>query len=148
LGLTARQIGLAFGIAGAAAVLGAALAPAIYARLPLRAILAGSICVWVGAIALLALADGMLPLTLAWVLIHLCWPAYDVAVVTERLAATPDHLHGRVISAFRTVSYGAEPPGVALGGIVLASVGATPLLLAIAGLHAACALWALRGPNR
>jgi len=145
LGLSAPQLGLVFGVAGAAAVLGAAVAPAIYARVPLRAILAGSSVVWVAAIAVLALADNMAALTLAWVLIHLCWPAYDVAVVTERLAATPDHLHGRVISAFRTVSYGMEPLGVALGGLLVAATGTTPLLLAISALHAFCAAWALRG---
>lgn len=145
LGLSAPQLGLAFGVAGAAAVLGAAIAPAIYHRMPLRAILAGSSVVWVAAIAILALADGMAALTLAWVLIHLCWPAYDVAVVTERLAATPDHLHGRVISAFRTVSYGVEPLGVALGGLLVAVTGATSLLLALSALHVLCAAWALRG---
>lgn len=146
LGLAAPQIGLVFGVAGGAAVLGAALAPTIYARLPLRAILVGSIAVWIGAIAVLALANGSVTLAIAWVLIHLCWPAYDVAVVTERLAATPDALHGRVISAFRTVSYGSEPAGMALGGLLVAATGATPLLLTIAGLHALCAMWALRGP--
>lgn len=146
LGLSAPQLGLVFGAAGGAAVLGAALAPAIYQRYPLRAILTGSILIWAGAIATLALADGVAPLAVAWVLLHLCWPAYDVAVVTERLAATPDRLHGRVISAFRTVSYGSEPLGVALGGLLVASTGAPPLLLGIAALHGLCAAWALRGP--
>jgi MFS family permease len=142
LGLSAPQLGLVFGIAGGAAVLGAALAPAIYARLPLQAILVGAIVVWIGALIVLALAGTMTALIVAWVLIHLCWPAYDVAVVTERLAATPDELHGRVISAFRTVSYGVEPLGMALGGFLVGSTGAAPLLLAIAGLHALCAGWA------
>lgn len=146
LGLSAPQLGLVFGAAGGAAVLGAALAPALYRRLPLRAILAGSILTWAGAIVTLALAEGVVPLAAAWVLIHLCWPAYDVAVVTERLAATPDQLHGRVISAFRTVSYGSEPLGAALGGLLVASAGAAPLLLGVAALHGLCAAWALRGP--
>jgi Na+/melibiose symporter-like transporter len=148
LGLSAPQLGLVFGIAGAAAVLGAALAPAAYARLPLGTILVGAIVVWVGALVVLARADSMAALIGAWVLIHLCWPAYDVAVVTERLAATPDELHGRVISAFRTVSYGVEPLGIALSGFLVAVTGAAPLLLAIAGLHALCAGWAvLRMPK-
>lgn len=146
LGLSAPQLGLVFGAAGGAAVLGAALAPAVYRRVPLRAILAGSILIWAGAIAALAMAEGVATLAVAWVLIHLCWPAYDVAVVTERLAATPDRLHGRVISAFRTVSYGSEPLGAALGGLLVASAGAAPLLLGVAALHGLCAAWALRGP--
>jgi MFS family permease len=142
LDLSAPQLGLVFGIAGGAAVLGAALAPAIYARLPLRAILIGSIVVWIGALVVLAPANSVAALIVAWVLIHLCWPAYDVAVVTERLAATPDALHGRVISAFRTVSYGVEPLGMALGGVLVGITGTAPLILAIAGLHALCAGWA------
>lgn len=146
LGLSAPQIGLIFGIAGVAAVVGAVLAPAVYGRVSLRTILAGATTIWVTGIAILALADSSLLLTLAWILIHLCWPAYDVAVVTERLAATPDELHGRVISAFRTVSYGVEPAGVALAGLLVAATGAMPLLLAISGLHVLCAVWALRGP--
>lgn len=142
LGLSAPQLGLVFGIAGGAAVLGATLAPAIYARLSLRMILTGSIVVWIGALIVLALANALPALIVAWVLIHFCWPAYDVAVVTERLAATPDALHGRVISAFRTVSYGVEPLGMALGGFLVGVTGVAPLILAIAGLHALCAAWA------
>jgi MFS family permease len=142
LGLAAPQLGLVFGIAGGAAVLGATLAPVLYARLPLRVILIGSIVVWIGALLVLARADSLLALAGAWMLIHFCWPVYDVAVVTERLAATPDELHGRVISAFRTVSYGVEPLGMALGGVLVALTGATPLILAIAGLHTLCAGWA------
>jgi MFS family permease len=142
LQLSAPQLGLVFGVAGAAAVLGAALAPAVYERAQLRAILVGSTVVWAGATLALALAGHVAALALGWVAIHLCWPVYDVAVVAYRLESTPDHLHGRVISAFRTVSYGAEPLGAALGGLLVVAVGVTPILLAVAGGLVVCARWA------
>jgi MFS family permease len=143
-GFSPAQLGLFFGLVGGAAVLGAALAPSIYARASLRTILAGSIAVWGAAAVGMAVANNPIMLLLSWICMSFCWPLYDVAVVTHRLEETPDHLHGRVISAFRTVSYGAEPLGVALGGLLVAGVGAGPLLGAIGALLGCCLIWALR----
>jgi predicted MFS family arabinose efflux permease len=38
--------------------------------------------------------------------------------VSLRQAIVPDHLMGRVVSAFRTLAYGAVPLGAVLGGVV------------------------------
>jgi hypothetical protein len=66
-------------------------------------------------------------LALGLALTYLVWPVYAVAIVSYRLAETPDQLQGRVISAFRTLSYGAEPIGLALGGVCAALVGPQPM---------------------
>ena len=123
LGLSPAQIGLIFGVAGGTALLGSALAGWLYRPERLGPIMLGSLIVWALSALTLALAVDSLTLTTGWALTQLVWPVYAVAVVSYRLAETPDHLQGRVISAFRALSYGAEPVGLALGGLSVAVVG-------------------------
>lgn len=123
LDLSPAQIGLIFGAAGGAAVLSSLLAAWVYRPDRLRPIMLGSLVVWVLSALTLALATNSLTLTLGWALTQLVWPVYAVAVVSYRLAETPDQLQGRVISAFRALSYGAESVGLALGGLSIAVVG-------------------------
>ena len=83
------------------------------------------------------------PITLAVILLAqkgLLWPIYGVTLVSYRLEVTPDALQGRVNSAFRFLSYGAEPLGAALGGVLLAALGPRPVLGLIAAGLALCAL--------
>jgi hypothetical protein len=56
-----------------------------------------------------------------------------VTLVTYRLSITPEHLQGRVNSAFRFLSYGSEPLGAAIGGLLLVQLGGQSVLLLIAG---------------
>jgi MFS family permease len=125
--LSPERIGLLFGMAGTAAVLGSALAGWWYRVERLRVILVGSLIFWALSALTLAFAPSALILTAGLGLTYLVWPIYAVAVVSYRLSETPDHLHGRVISAFRTLSYGAEPLGMAVGGLAL--MLASPRLL-------------------
>jgi predicted MFS family arabinose efflux permease len=55
-----------------------------------------------------------------------------VAVVSERQAVVPDHLLGRVVSAFRLVGNGVAPLGSVLGGLIAAGAGLRAPLLAAA----------------
>jgi MFS family permease len=56
---------------------------------------------------------------------------FNVVMGSLRQALTPDHLLGRVISAFRLFSYGAVPLGALLGGVVARTFGLrAPFLLA------------------
>jgi MFS family permease len=48
---------------------------------------------------------------------------FNVALVSLRQALTPDHLLGRVISAFRLFGYGAVPLGSLLGGVLARTFG-------------------------
>jgi MFS family permease len=131
--LSPAQIGLLFGMAGGAAVLGSALAAWWYRVERLRLILVGSLIIWAISALTLAFAPGPLILAIGLALTYLAWPLYAVAIVSYRLSETPDHLQGRVISAFRTLSYGAEPLGLALGGLAV-TLASPSLLFGLIGL--------------
>jgi MFS family permease len=131
--LSPAQLGLLFGVAGGAAVLGSILAAWWYRAERLRLILVGSLVVWTLSAFTLAFAPGPLILTIGLALTHLAWPIYAVALVSYRLAETPAHLQGRVISAFRTLSYGAEPLGLAIGGLAV-TIASPSLLFKVIGL--------------
>ena len=59
-----------------------------------------------------------------------------VAVVSERQAVVPDHMLGRVVSAFRLVGNGLAPLGSVIGGLIAAGAGLRAPLLAAAGFMA------------
>ena len=118
-GLQAAHIGLLFGTAGIAALLGSFLAAWLYRSERLQVILQSSFLIWAVSAFIMAFAGSPLILALGLALTHFVWPLYAVAVVSYRLEQTPDDLQGRVISSFRMLSYGAEPLGLALGGLAL-----------------------------
>jgi hypothetical protein len=108
---------------GRTTVSGSVLAAWLYRPERLGPIILGSLIIWALSALTLALAIDSLTLTIGWALTQLVWPVCAVAVVSYRLAEAPAHLQGRVISAFRALSYGAEPVGLALGGLSVAAVG-------------------------
>ena len=58
-----------------------------------------------------------------------------VAVVSARQHAVPDHLLGRVVSAFRLMGNGVAPLGAAAGGLIASAFGLhAPFLVAVAVL--------------
>jgi predicted MFS family arabinose efflux permease len=138
LRLNVQTIGLIFSVGGAAGLLASLVAPWVYTRVRFKPIVAGGIALWALATVLLALAPGAPLLAAGQGLIDLVWPFYAVAVVTYRLSVIPDHLQGRINSSFRLLTYGVEPLGTALGGVLLAVLGPRPVLwLAAAGLFLA-----------
>jgi len=56
--------------------------------------------------------------------------ACNVHTFTWRQAAVPDHLRGRMNAAYRTITYGAIPPGAALSGLFAERNGLYPALVA------------------
>lgn len=94
------------------------------------------------AAVLLALAAAPLLLVAGIALIYLIWPFYSVAVVTYRLSLVPDELQGRINSSFRVLTYGVEPLGAALGGVLIGVLGPRPVLWLIAGGIALTTLFA------
>jgi MFS family permease len=57
-----------------------------------------------------------------------------VAYITVRAASSPDELLGRVGSSARTISVGAQPLGLLIGGVLLDALHGGPTLLIIAAL--------------
>jgi MFS family permease len=128
----AATLGLIFSLSGGGAVLGSIVAPWLKAKLRFGNIIVGSVVIWAIAALCLAMAAGAPMVVIGWVLINTLWPIYAVTLVSYRQAAVPDMLQGRVNSAFRTLSYGIEPLGVAIGGFLLDPLGARMVLQIIA----------------
>ncbi len=124
LHLSVQVIGLILSAGGVGGLLGGLCAPWLRTHLRCGQILLLSVSVWTCATLLLALAAWLPLVIVSKFVISFMWPVYAVAVVSYRLALTPTDLQGRVNSAFRTLSYGAEPLGAALGGLLLVFLGA------------------------
>jgi predicted MFS family arabinose efflux permease len=146
-GLSPAQIGLIFSVAGAAALLGALLAARLHRPERLRPTVLGALLAWALSALLMAVAPSGVLLALAYAVTQLAWPSYAVAVVSYRLSATPEGLHGRVTSAFRTLSYGAEPLGLAVGGWAAAAHGPTAVFAAATAGLLLCAAVTARRPR-
>jgi MFS family permease len=133
LHLDVQTLGFILSAGGIGGVLGALLAPWLRARLRFGQIIIGSIMLWAAAVLALIVAPAAAWLVIGVGLVSLLWPVYGVTLVSYRLELTPDALQGRVNSAFRFLSYGSEPLGAALGGLLLAAAGPQLVLGLIAG---------------
>jgi MFS family permease len=131
LHLNVFTLGLIFTAGGVGGLLAGFTAPWIRARLRFGQIIIGSIVIWTVAAALLAIGQAVWMLMLGMALTDMLWPIYSVTLVSYRLEETPDALQGRVNSAFRVVSYGCEPLGAAIGGLLLVPFGPSLVLLGI-----------------
>lgn len=144
LHLNVFTLGLIFTAGGVGGLLAGFIAPWIRARLRFGQIIIGSVVIWTVAAALLAIGQTVWMLMLGMALTDMLWPIYAVTLVSYRLEETPDALQGRVNSAFRVVSYGCEPLGAAIGGLLLGPLGPSPVLLgitiglAVSAIGAAC----------
>jgi MFS family permease len=127
-----QTLGLVLAASGVGGVLGALVAPWIRARVRFGLVIIGSIFIWTLALVALALAPSSLLLIAGVGLIGFVWPPYGVTLVSYRLSISPDHLQGRVNSAFRFLSYGSEPLGVAFVGLLLALLNARLVLALLA----------------
>ena len=123
LHIDVQALGLMFSAGGLGALVGAVFAPKGKELLRMGHIIVGGLALWTLAAVLLALAGSPLPLVAGLILLQFVWPFYGVAVVTYRFSLVPDELQGRITSAFRVLTFGAEPLGSALGGVLLARAG-------------------------
>ncbi len=133
LHISVQLLGLVLSAQGVGGVLGGIVAPWLRARLRFGHIIIGSVILWAAAALTLALAPSAPLLIVGMGITGLLWPIYGVTLVTYRLSITPEHLQGRVNSAFRFLSYGSEPLGAAVGGLLLAPLGGQAVLFLIAG---------------
>lgn len=142
LHLNVQFIGLILSAGGISGILGGIFAPWLHKRLRSGQILVSSLIVWTCAILLLALAPWPPLVILGKFLLSFTWPSYAVAVVSYRLLQTPDELQGRVNSAFRNLSFGSEPLGSAVGGLLLAILSAQAVFGLMATGFVGCILLA------
>ena len=96
-----------------------------------------------GEYVLLALTSAPLLAAVAMLLGTLFATLSQVVVSTLRQAAVPDHLLGRVTSAYRLIVLGAVPLGAAAGGITASALGLrAPFWMAAVGLTVAALVFA------
>jgi MFS family permease len=132
LHIDVRTLGIILSAGGIGGVLGGVIAPWIRTRIRFGQAIIGSVIIWGIATLLLALASSPFLLAVGVGVTSLMWPIYGVILVSYRLSITPDYLQGRVNSAFRFLSYGSEPLGAALGGLLLVPLGPRLVLALIA----------------
>ena len=132
LHIDVRTLGIILSAGGVGGVLGGIIAPWIRTRIRFGQVIIGSVIVWGIATLLLAFASSPFLLAVGVSMTSLMWPIYGVVLVSYRLSLTPDYLQGRVNSAFRFLSYGSEPLGAALAGVLLVPLGPRVVLALIA----------------
>jgi predicted MFS family arabinose efflux permease len=132
LHIDVRTLGIILSAGGVGGVLGGIIAPWIRTRIRFGQVIIGSVIVWGIATLLLAFASSPFLVAVGVGVTSLMWPIYGVVLVSYRLSLTPDYLQGRVNSAFRFLSYGSEPLGAALGGVLLVPLGPRVVLALIA----------------
>lgn len=136
-------IGLIFGIASAGALFGASIAPWVQKRLSIGAIVIAFLVIAAALYPLYLIAPDAAVIGLINAAVFVVSPIYNVAVLTYRLALTPEALQGRVNSAARTFTRGAVPIGGTLMGLSLQWIHVSGTIWILTGGTALLALAAL-----
>ncbi|MEV8516835.1 MFS transporter [Dactylosporangium sp. NPDC051484] len=127
------QVGMVFTGAGAGALLGSLLAPALTRRFPLGALSVTMLWVEATAFPFYAVARTWWLLLVVAFVESVVSPVYMVALDSYRLAVTPDALRGRVTSAIDTLTTGGAAMGTMASGALIALLGAPALTIVLAG---------------
>ena len=122
LGLGARGFGLLLGAVSVGMVIGAQVMPWLLPRLPPGATLAAVLGVQGAAFTAIALAPSAALFAVLWIMVGFSTVAWNVLTVSLRQRVVPHHLLSRVLSAYRTLGWGAVPVGMALAGAVAAGL--------------------------
>lgn len=148
LGQSDSAVGIVFGFAALGGVLGGVLAPLLRRRLGFGVCFIGSMCIECIAIALIGLAPTVL--LIAGLAAGMAF-ANTVKLISSsslRQEITPDHLLGRVTSAFWLIIRIPRPLGAAAATGLGAQIGAPAVLVLMGVLGLAVALFGLLTPAR
>jgi predicted MFS family arabinose efflux permease len=149
LGADVATAGLAIGASGLGMILGAATAPAIFARVEPRMVLMfGPLSSTCGAFLMLASphAGGIAAATLAFGLIGFGPMLWLVMQTSVRQLVTPPGLMGRVTATIQVAIYGVRPLGALAGGLVGQVFGLDAAMMLVAAAFTASALVSLASP--
>lgn len=128
---SATAIGLLFSTTGVGGLLGSLAAPRLQKRLGFGGVIVAATW-WMAALwPLLAIAPNPALLGFALGAMAFTIPIHGIAIVSYRLAVTPDELRGRVASVARVVAWSTEPVGMALSGFLLQAIGAAQTALGL-----------------
>jgi len=112
-------IGVVLAGSGLGGVLGAVSAPWLSRRLSTKAVILGAHWAWALLLPLFVVLTDPLLYALVFALVGFVGPIWNVCVVSERTASTPEELQARVIAASKLATYGALPLGSLLAGLLL-----------------------------
>jgi predicted MFS family arabinose efflux permease len=132
-GASSAAIGVLFGIAGAAGLLGALAATWCRRVLSLRTIVVGANWMWALLMVVIVTTDHFYVLGAAYAAMWFVGPLWNVAVASYQLEITPDHLQGRVLGAVSMLAFGALPLGSLAGGYLLQAFGSGTASLVLTG---------------
>ena len=151
LGLSPAVIGLVLGLGAVGGIAGAAAGDRLSGRYGFGPTMLVTMAIGNGAPLLLFFASGAGPATVVLLGTVFAITGFGTALanvhnVSLRQSAVPDHLQGRVMAAYRLVSWGAIPIGAVAGGLLAAELGSrTAALIGAAGV-AAATLWIALSP--
>jgi len=120
---TSLVIGAIFASIGIGSLAGSFLATPLQKRFPFGALTILSSWVWAVSWLAFALAPNPLILGVAVALSFIIAPIFDVTQLSYRLIVTPDHMLGRINSLFRLVTFGSQPLGVLITGVLIQWIG-------------------------
>jgi MFS family permease len=145
-GLGGGRIGLLIAAIGAAMLLGSLASPVVRRRLAPRRILLLELWMWTAS-ALFVVRPDVYVLAAATLPAAFAIPNTDAAVISYRLAITPDRLVGRVDSVQTTIAIAAAPLGTLAAGVLLDAAGAGATIAVLAGLALAVAVAGTLSPS-
>jgi MFS family permease len=133
-GASPAIIGILFGIQSIGGLLGSVSGPWIQKRFTYAHVIIGT--VWFQALLwpLLAVAPNTVALGVVLAGIALMAPIYNVVQFSYRVSLIPDELQGRVNSTVRLITFGFNPLGLILSGILIQVFGVVTVVLCVAGV--------------
>lgn len=116
-------VGVLFASGGVGSILGAFLTNPLQKRLTFGQLTIGAAWVWAISWLCLAIAPNVFVLGVANGISFIIVPIFLSSQFSYRLMVIPDQLQGRVQSVFRLISFGTQPLGVALTGLLIQGMG-------------------------
>ncbi|HEX7735378.1 MAG TPA: MFS transporter [Ktedonobacteraceae bacterium] len=116
-------VGILIGGGGIGSILGALLTQTLQRRFTFGQLTIASAWVWAGSWLGLAIAPNIVVLGITNAISFIIVPIFLSVQFSYRLLAVPDHLQGRVQSVYRLLSYGSQPVGMALTGLLIQGIG-------------------------
>jgi MFS family permease len=147
LGAEPALIGTMFAFMGGGALVGAATAPWIQARMTTRTLLVVISWLWAGLFLAMAGLSNVLALGAAAGLGSIAGPIFNVAFGSEVYRITPDRLIGRVRSVAKAIAWGTIPLGALAAGFLASGVGAQAAMAVLATVLVVPALAATLAPG-
>jgi Transmembrane secretion effector len=129
----ASTTGLLLAGAGVGGVAGAAVATRIRNRLGLGETLLAVVWAQAGLWGLFAASPNLAVTGVVLVVFAATMSVFGVTVLSYQLAVTPDHLRGRIGTAFGLILWAAAPLGAAAAGVLLAELSPAAVSLCFAG---------------